>query len=339
MAKHYGIKTSQAKKILESIEGYTLHREYKQPKRYNPYFVHGRREQVQADLIDISLIHARNDGVKFLLLLIDIFTKKIWVYPLRNKAAASVKAALINWLNDLRVRPKILKTDRGLEFTARPIQQLLQSRGVEWQAAYGTLKACIAERVNKTLQILIYKYMTQNETTRYIDVLPRLVTTYNRRPHRTLEGMTPNMADLPRNENRIRTILLAKYAETARWRRDRLPFSVGDVVRIKTEPKKLSSSSRAYALQFQGEHFTIIRINRTLPVAMYYLRSSDTGELIKGGFYANELQRHRGQTYMVERVLRGPVMRQGRMQVFVKWRYFGPRWNSWIPVENVHRVF
>ncbi len=339
VAKHFGISKSAAKEILEHEDGYTLHREYHRPSLYNPYFVHTRREQVQADLIDVSTLSAHNDGVRFLLLFIDIMTKKIWVYPLRSKAQQVMKTAIRQWLELLRTKPTLLVTDRGLEFTSNTVQQLLASHEVEWRPAFGTLKACIAERVNKTLQVIIYKYLTATESLRYIDVLDKLVKSYNRRGHRSLEGMSPEKADLPANEGRVQAIFHARYTALGRRRRQRgLPFKVGDLVRVKTLAKKISSSARAYAEQFHGEYFVVTRINRTLPVAMYYLRSLDTGEHIEGGFYANELQRQRGDLWKVEAVLDERV-RRGRRELLVKWKYFGDAHNEWIPSENVEAAF
>ena len=340
VADHYGISRERAKEILEHVEGYTLHREYKQPRVYNPYYVRHRREQVQADLIDVSKIAARNDGVKFLLVLIDVFTKLVWVYPLRDKRGRTVRDALSRWLAHIgRPPPRKLMTDRGREFVNALVARLLASHRVEWQAADGTLKACIAERVNKTLQILIYKHLSERETLRYLDVLPQLVRTYNTRGHRTLQGMTPEEADRPANEHLVQAIFHRAFEERARHRRrGRLPFRVGDTVRLKTEAGKVSSSRRAYAEQFHGEYFRVARINRTLPIALYYLQSLDTGEHLRGGLYANELQRQRGDVFRIERVLR-ERRRRGRRQLLVKWRYFGPQHNEWIDAASVRAVY
>jgi transposase InsO family protein len=339
VAKYFNITKKVAKEILEHIEGYTLHREFKRPKVYNTYYVHNRREQVQADLIDIAKISRSNDGITYLLVLIDIFTKYVWVYPIKNKRGTTMKQVLTQWIRSLDTLPRKLLTDKGLEFTNGQVQQLLRQHDIEWQAAYGTLKACIAERVNKTLQILIFKHLTQKETIRYIDVLPQLIKTYNRRSHRTLEGMTPAQADKPRNEAHIQGIFHKKYADMERHRKTtKLPFRVGDLVRLKTQAGKFSSSSRAYAEQFHGEYYNIIRINRTLPIALYYLRSADTGEHVKGGLYANELQRQRGDVYKIEKVLHERGV-GARKELFIKWKYFGPQYNEWIKASDVRTVF
>lgn len=338
VAEYFNVSLKVAKEALEHDDAYNLHREYKQPRVYNPYYSHSRREQVQADLIDVGKIAKDNDGCKFLLLLIDIFTKKIWVYPLKNKSGREMLSAMTRWVNGLRQTPSKLVTDRGLEFTNRPLQNLLREHNIEWFAAGGTMKAAIAERVNKTLQVLIYKYLTAKETTRYIDQLPAIVASYNKRPHRTLKGLSPKLADMPANEGLVQSIHHLRYEKIARHRKTVLPFNLGDLVRIKTEAKKVSSSNRAYAEQFHGEYFRIVRINRTLPIAMYYLRSLDTGELIQGGFYANELQRQRGDVYKIERVIRRRT-RRGVREVFVKWKYFSDQWNEWIPEADIVQVY
>lgn len=334
VSQHFNISLEKAKKLLEEIDGYTLHREYKKPSMYNPYYLHHRREQVQADLIDMGRLQTKNDGFKFLLVLIDCMTKKLWVCALRSKTGLRMKLALQRWLTSLNQKPKILKTDRGNEFTCAPVQNLLRRQGVEWQPAFGTLKACIAERVNKTLQVLIYKYLTEFETLKYIHVLDQLVNTYNNRKHRTLEGMTPNEADRPENEGRLQALFHAKYAKIATRRRPTLKFRVGDIVRVKTEPKKISSSSHAYAEQFHGEYYQVVRINRTLPIPLYYIRSTNTLDFIEGGFYGNELQRQRGDKYKIDQVI-NRQMRRRKPWILVRWKYFGPQWDSWIPEEDV----
>ena len=339
VARHFGVPVAAAKAALERHDGYTLHREYKRPRQYNPYFVHGRRELVQADLIDVSKIAASNRGVRFILVLIDVMTKRVWCYALRRKTAAAMTTALTWWLDDIDEPPDKLQTDKGLEFTNARVQALLRARGVEWEAAAGTLKAAVAERVNKTLQVLIYKHLTENETLEYAQKLPALVRTYNTRAHRTLQGMSPAEADRPGREAAVQAIFHQRYADAAqRAARLRPRFRVGDTVRVKTEPKKVSSSSRAYAEQFHGEYYRITRVNRTLPVPMFYLRSLDTGEHIEGGFYAEELQKQSAEVYKIERVLRRRT-RRGRREVLVKWKYFGPAHNSWVPEGDIVRVF
>ena len=326
-----GVSESRAKRILESEDSYVLHREYKRPKAYNPYYIYRRRDLIQADLIDIRKLRLQNDGVEYLLLIIDVFSRRVWLLPIKKKSAGEMKRALDQWLTSLRRKPKIFSSDAGLEFWNAPVRNLMTRHGVEMQVAGGTCKAAYAERANKSIQILIYKYLTDRETLRYVDVLPQLVSTYNKRGHRSLEYHSPAEADKVRNEELIRGVHMRRYASV---RRKKPTHQLGDMVRIKTNAKAIVSSRRSYAEQFHGEYFRIVRINRRLPIPLFYLKSLDTGEQIRGGFYSNELSRVRGNLFKIERVIQRRT-RRGRREVLVRWKYFGPQHDQWIPEQDL----
>jgi len=324
--RYFGTSKEKAKKALEHIDSYVLHREYKKPRVYNSYFIYNRRDLLQADLIDIRSIHRENDGTKFLLLIIDVFTKKIWLYPLQDKKGVTMRATLSRWLNELRSKPKVFQTDAGTEFFNRNVGDLFAGYGIEQRVARGTSKASIAERANKSIQILIYKYLTDKETLRYIDVLPQLVKTYNRRGHRTLDMMPPFEADKPRNEERVRGIHVLRYQSVPK---KKARFKLGDTVRIKTQAKSgVSSNRRAYAEQFFGEYYRIMRINRTMPVPLYYLKSMDSGNMLDQSFYGEDLTRVRGDIFKIENVIPNRIRGRGRnRQILVKFKYFtNPEW-------------
>jgi hypothetical protein len=50
----------------------------------------------QADLIDMQLHSKKNKGFKFILIIIDTFTKYIWTFPLKNKSAKEVTRGISN---------------------------------------------------------------------------------------------------------------------------------------------------------------------------------------------------------------------------------------------------
>ena len=285
-------------------------------------------------MIDIRELANDNDGVNHLLVIIDVFTRKLWVYPLQNKQGMTVKNALQNWINSLQIKPKVFSTDKGGEFWNQHVRALLRSNNIDQQQAVGTSKASYAERVNKTLQILIYKYLTDAQSTRYIDKLPLLVSSYNSRGHRGLEFLSPNEAEQPRNQRRVRGIAVSRFAKI---KRKSPKFSVGNMVRIKSDSKAIHPDRRAYAQQFRGEYFLIDQVNDTLPIPLYYLKSMDRQDLIDGGFYAEELQRVRGDTFKIERVIRWR-RRNGTREGLVRWKYFGPQWDSWVKEADIVNI-
>ena len=338
------IPLSKIKQSLEEVDSYTLHREYKKPKKSNPYFAYERRKHFQADLISIDGLARDNSGINNLLLIIDVFSRKIWVIPLRGKSAEVTRRALKTWLDLLAndsAEQKIFLSDRGGEFKANIVKNLFRDYNVKQDFTQNINKAAIAERANKTLQILIYKYLTDQGETKYINVLPQLVQSYNNRVHRTISPYSPNQADNEENESKIRAIhlhklgnfFLTKYGKL-RKRKRKPKFSLGDMVRIKTYAIRPSAIARAYRQQFGGELFTIVRIRDRMPILMYDIKSMDTGEEIEGSFYAEELQRVRGDAFKIEEILdrRGTGRNE---EVLVKWKYFGPQWNEWIRARDI----
>ena len=122
-----------------------------------------------------------NEGMTFLLTVIDVFSKVAWCVPMKNKSAASLVAALQttfvdNW-------PKTLQTDQGVEFLNKPVQALLQDYGIHHFSTHNAeTKACIVERFIRTLKTRMWRYFTKHQTWRYIDVLQDLVRSYNYTP-------------------------------------------------------------------------------------------------------------------------------------------------------------
>lgn len=332
--KYFGGRLSKdfITKALEEVDSYTLHREYKRPKVFNPYYTYVRRQRFQADLITIANLAADNDGVKYLNLVIDTFSRKVWLMPQKDKTGKTTSTKLEAWLksieDDSSSRKRLL-TDNGLEYRNSNCKKVFSKYNVTHDTTLNIVKASIAERANKSIQVLIYKYLTDTGSTRYMDALAGLVKTYNTRPHRSLDNHSPNFADEKENEMTIRELAMRRYADRGRAWKKKTRLAVGDRVRVKTYGVGINTARRAYLQQFKGELFTVQTLELNMAVPMYTIRSMDTEEEIEGGFYANELQRVRGDTFKIEKVIR----QRGKgdnVEYLVKWQHFGPRWNSWV---------
>jgi len=333
------ISLNTIKKALQGEDSYNLHKEYHKPLQWNPFFIYHRRQLAQADLVEFQQLASQNDGVRYLLTIISAFSRKIWVYPLLDKRTITVEKELAKWIKSLGPHQfETLQTDFGKEFLGRAVQTLLAKHSIRHEAVGTTNKNPHVERVQKTLQIRIYKLLTQKEGLRFIDELPEIVSAYNRNPHRTLGYMTPLAAEKIQNEVKVRGILRRKYLKI---KRQKPRYRIGQLVRLKTDAKRPSSSTRSYAEQFKLELFRIVRINKTLPVPMYYVKSLDTEEIIKEGFYGNELSAVEliDNKFKIEKVIRSRKKRRGRgRELLVKWLGFSDKWNSWINEEDLEEV-
>lgn len=276
------------KSQLEASRGYTLHRKRKRIKSYNPFFADTKREQVQMDLIDISALWRWNGGVRFICVAIDTFTKKAAAVGQKNKSALSTLASVRQILeNDLAPPPKTIIFDEGKEFNNQHLSKYLKNLSVKTENPRGTHKAAVAERFNRTLQDLVYQYLTEHKTKRYIDQLPLLLQTYNNRHHRTIK-MTPNQAELGHNQSLVREQINLRIGKLL-TKKEKPSLKIGDHVRLKV---KRFPFTRGYHKTFSDELYLITKILNYLPVVMYSVKRADTHQPVRGAYYEKELQRY-----------------------------------------------
>ena len=189
LAKKTKVNQKQIKEWLESQDAYTLHKQvsYRFPRRKT--IVSGPNQQWQAHLIDVSRLSRHNKGIKFLLTCIDVFSKKAWVVPLKDKSGISLVAAFESIHHHL---PKTLQTDKGIEFLNHKFQQWLKDHKVHFFTTENEdIKASIVEHFNRTLKTKLWRYFTRHNTLTYTDILEYVVDVYNHTPHRSI-GMAPN---------------------------------------------------------------------------------------------------------------------------------------------------
>ena len=156
----------------------------------------------ECDLVDVQALSRHNDGVKYMLTVIDVFSKFLHMVPLKSKSGKDVSAALQSVLKDPRYlktfkrRPVWVRTDKGEEFLNESFQELLKREGIQFQVCRNPdIKCSIVERVQRTVRDKLYKYFTHKDSYRYVDVLSDFVSGYNATVHGST-GMAPaNVTD------------------------------------------------------------------------------------------------------------------------------------------------
>ena len=246
LVKTSKVKTKQAKACMVSQDVYTLHKPVpcKFPRRKTSV---GRpNQQWQADLIDVSRLSRHNRGTKFLLTCIDIFSKKAWVEPLKDKTGTSLVKAFESIQHSL---PKKLQTDKGTEFLNCKLQQWLKAHKVHhFTTENEDIKVSIVECFNKTLKSKLWRYFTHHDTLSYIYVLDSMVDIYNRTLHRSI-SMAPNEVT---SKNKAHS-WFRLYADPISYKE--LALRVGDSVRIS---KVRRAFKEGYLAQWTEEIFTIV---------------------------------------------------------------------------------
>ena len=113
-----------------------------------------------ADLADMQLISRYNKGIRFLLCVIDIFSKYAWVVPLKDKKGVSIVAAFLRILKQNNRKPNKIWLDKGSEFYNASFKKWLKNNDIVMYSTHNEGKSVVAERFIRTLRNKIYKYMT-----------------------------------------------------------------------------------------------------------------------------------------------------------------------------------
>jgi transposase InsO family protein len=326
----YNLTLGQVQEWLRQQESFSLNKPVRRRFKRTPVIATGLRDQFEADLADMQKMAEKNDGVRFLLVVIDVFNRELWVSPLVSKREDTVIAGFKEIFRKTKP-PRRLCTDRGKEFTGRKVQNFFKESNIEhWTAHNDEVKANYAERVIRTLKTSLYGYMRRNSTRRYIDILQDSVSSYNNTVHRST-GRKPSEV----TEGEVESLLWwrqykpkVSYAKSQQMQRMPFLFKKGDHVRISHTAKTFE---RGHDEKWTQEIFTVAQSFRVRDIRKYRLVDL-LGETIDGTFYEAELQ---GVNYddqgefEVEEILD----RQGsgrRKEVLVKWKGWPEKFNSWV---------
>ena len=133
----------------------------------------------------MQLINKFNKGFRFLLCVTDMFTKYVWVIPLKDKKGVSIVNAFQK-IKESGRKPNKIWVDKGSEFYNGSFKKWLKDNDIEMYLMHNVGKSIVAKRFIKTLKNKIYKYMTSISKNVYIDKLDDIVDEYNNTYHRSI---------------------------------------------------------------------------------------------------------------------------------------------------------
>ena len=324
-AKKGGTKKS-ARDFLKKTLAYTLHKQVIRKFERRRFFAKSLNDHWQTDLIDFSKFSPENDRFKFVLLVIDIFSKNLYSEPLKNKSATEVKNGFSNILKKAKKKPKFLSSDQGTEYTNKIFQNYLKSKKNNFFTNKNiAIKASIVERVIRTVKARLFRFFTHNNTRRWLEALPEIVHAYNHTIHKS-HGLPP----------------FKVTTKNARLVRDKLyPFrkrqantlNVGDFVRVSKHKKKFEKS---YLANWSEEIFSIAEIKDTNPFT--YILADLKGQRLEGTFYLHEIQKvFLPEFYRLEKILKSRT-KKGKKEYFVKWLGFPQEFSEWVNEKNIKKL-
>ena len=273
--------------------------------------------------MDLQPLSKFNKGFKYLLMVIDVFSKYGWIRPLKDKKGETVAEAFKSIFKEGR-KPQYLWTDKGTEFYNKHLKALLDKHNITLYSTENEEKSSVVKRWNRTMKNKMWKMFTTNNNTVYYDELDNLVNEYNTR-HSSIK-LSPAEASSKKNQAAVYFNLYGNLKPSAKPK-----YELGDKVRI--SKYKRAVFDKGYTPNWTEEIFTVDKIQHTNPVT--YKVKDLNNEEIKGSFYESELLKAEQDVFRIEKVIKRDYKTK---RALVKWRGYPDKFNSWLPFKDLHSV-
>ena len=163
-------------------------------------------------------------GYRYVLVIIDNFSKLSWSIPLKKKNGQTIKDSFENTLINSKRKPGLIETDRGKEFYNNTFQDFLNKNNIRLYSRNTYLGVVFAERFNTTIRDLLKRPVFQKGDSNWVDVLSTITKQYNNRVHSSTK-LTPIQASLKKNEGFVHKNMLDKRKQVTP------KFQINDLVR------------------------------------------------------------------------------------------------------------
>lgn len=278
----------------------------------------GIHDLYQGDLVDMQKFSRLNRGFKYILVIINCFSKYVIAKPLKSKSASELEKALKPVFSKYKM--KHFQTDKGTEFFNQVVSKLAKQYGINHYYTFSDKKASIVERFNRTLKNRMWVKFSSLGKYEWLSLLPQLVKNYNNTYHRTIR-MKPVDVNIGNEQIVLNNIKMGRIKVRAKPK-----FNIGDKVRVSRLPEVFT---KGYWPRWSNEIYTVQYVNPTIPAT--YLLRDERGEILQGGFYGEEMSKTKfSDIYLVEKVLR----KKGN-RILVRWLGFDSSYDSWIDEKEL----
>ena len=221
-----------------------------------------------SDLLDMNDYGPKNNnGYRYILVVIDNFSKFGWTIPLKNKYAQSITDAFSKIINLSNRKPNLLETDDGKEYVNKIFNEFLFNNNIKRYSRYTDKGAVFAERFNRTTRNLLKKPVFEKSKASWINELPSVINQYNNTSHHSTK-MKPIDASKKSNEKIVysnlrdkRKILNPKYklGQLVRTAYIKRVFSKGDSTnysyKLYTITEVIHDTIPSYRIDYSPERY------------------------------------------------------------------------------------
>nr|CAD2191133.1 unnamed protein product [Meloidogyne enterolobii] len=310
---------------LEGHRTYTLMR----PKRIHfkraKTVAAGFMTDVQVDLADMQALSRHNKGNKYILLGVDVLSKRLFGVPVKSKNSKDMLEAFKQLIGQMPMKPHRIFSDKGLEFKNKTVKEYFDQEEIQkLEATHSTVKAAVAERAIRNVKQRLYRYFAQNKSLNWVDILEKILNGINKSKSR-VHGMRPIDIDFSNAQEVWERMYGNEFSSKENKSKQKLVD--GDFVRMSIGK---GAFVKGYIPNWGDQ---IVRVDKVqdqfYPVR--YKIINDNGDKFKGYYYREELARVRKDAdteYRIEKVLRKKKRPDGTYDILVK--FIGYPEREWI---------
>lgn len=228
----------KTKEIEEAVKPSTVRQIFydRKPRPLGRILAFAPNQKWQCDISFLDKFGTTNKNYKYLLLVVDVFSRYAWAIPLKTKNISEV----VDAFETIKAKPQILTSDNGSEFVGKQFQDILEKKEISHittilddHHALG-----IIDRLTRTLKNNIYKHFIADNNTHWYDKIDTIMKTYNDSPHRGIYGYTPSQA--MNDEDTIGVITTANLQLSRESMKNKEEVKEGDSVRVKVRKDKFT---------------------------------------------------------------------------------------------------
>ena len=310
---------------------YTTHLEGKKAKHNSPVVVPYLNYQYDIDSAVLPSTHKK--ALKYFILAIDIFSRKVAAKGVKDLKAPTSQSALKEIFSKLGT-PERIRTDQGGEYVNKAVKNLTEKMGIIHFIAYPPNKANYAERAIKTIKKLLYKQMqTKGKNLWTEQMLQDTVAGYNARPH-SATGLPPSEID----DQDVPSLWFKQQERMMDKTPPPVPFvfEINDPVRLEIMKE---SFAKDYKKSFSEQIYYISERYAPYNVQRYRVKTY-LNQPVQGSYLANELRKvhvDNDTQYAIEKILSRRI-KGGVRQVKVRWEGYNSDFDSWINASEIDSI-
>lgn len=274
------IKRQDIDDFLSKQDVYTLHKGVRHRFKRRKIISRHINYIFAADLIDVKKIKKENFGRKYILIMIDVFSRYAYASTMKNKTGPETLQAIKKIFSKLKKPPMKIFADKGREFYNKHVKRYLRSKRILLYSTENETKASIVERFIRSFKSRLFKIFTVRNSLNYTAILDDVIDGLNNRFHRSI-GMAPSEV----NKSNQKAVHEFQYGKYLRSRKKKPKFNIGDTVRLSRERVTFR---KGYLKTFTDDLYRIVDVLHTKPIT-YRIIDDGSNEVILGTWYESEL--------------------------------------------------